>query len=208
MGLDQYLNKAPRYKGATMKDICAIESYFDWKKAKERGSEYANCTLEKWCGVKWKGMPHKDYRDFYKQFYKERYYVWDTNHEYPRTKIIQEVGYWRKANAIHQWFVDNVQSGIDDCDYHEEITQKVLLKLLMTCERVYENSKLVSGKVVSGFTFENGEYKPKYEDGLVIEDSSTAERLLPTQSGFFFGGTNYDEWYLKDIEYTMHTHVI
>ena len=29
--------------------------------------------------------------------------------------IVEEVGYWRKANQIHQWFVDNVQGGVDDC---------------------------------------------------------------------------------------------
>jgi hypothetical protein len=29
--------------------------------------------------------------------------------------IVQEAGYWRKANAIHRWFVDNVQDGNDDC---------------------------------------------------------------------------------------------
>jgi hypothetical protein len=26
-----------------------------------------------------------------------------------------EAMYWRKANAIHYWFVQNVQSGADDC---------------------------------------------------------------------------------------------
>jgi hypothetical protein len=29
--------------------------------------------------------------------------------------IEEEVGYWRKANAIHQWFVTNCQEGVDDC---------------------------------------------------------------------------------------------
>ena len=29
--------------------------------------------------------------------------------------IIEEAGYWRKANAIHKWFVDNCQDGVDDC---------------------------------------------------------------------------------------------
>ncbi len=31
------------------------------------------------------------------------------------TYVILAVGYWRKANQIHQWFVDNVQDGVDDC---------------------------------------------------------------------------------------------
>lgn len=30
-------------------------------------------------------------------------------------KIVEDVGYWRKANQIHNWFVDNVQDGEDDC---------------------------------------------------------------------------------------------
>ncbi len=29
------------------------------------------------------------------------------------TTIREEVLYWRKANAIHQWFVENVQGGED-----------------------------------------------------------------------------------------------
>lgn len=32
--------------------------------------------------------------------------------------IVEEVAYWRKANAIHKWFVDNVQAGVDDCEPH------------------------------------------------------------------------------------------
>ena len=48
------------------------------------------------------------------------------------------------------------------------------------------------------------------EDGKLIQDSSVAEELLPTTSGFFFGGTNYDEYYLDDIKETINiiTHVL
>ena len=37
----------------------------------------------------------------------------------------------------------------------------------------------------------------------ILNDNSLAEELLPTASGFFFGGTEYDEWYYKDIENTI-----
>lgn len=37
----------------------------------------------------------------------------------------------------------------------------------------------------------------------VLEDKSKAAELLPTKSGFFFGGTEYDEWYFKDLEATV-----
>ena len=33
----------------------------------------------------------------------------------------------------------------------------------------------------------------------VLEDNSKAKELLPTTSGFFFGGTEYDQWYYRDI---------
>ena len=39
-------------------------------------------------------------------------------------------------------------------------------------------------------------------DGQKVVDSSVAETFLPTGSGFFFGSTEYDEWYIKDLEYT------
>jgi hypothetical protein len=34
----------------------------------------------------------------------------------------------------------------------------------------------------------------------VLADHSLAEELLPTQSGFFFGSTDYDEWYFNKVE--------
>jgi hypothetical protein len=89
-----------------------------------------------------------------------------------RVKYIEEeIGYWRKANAIHKWFVDNVQEGKDDCgDYY--VGDDDLQNLLDICKKV-------------------------------TADNSLAESLLPCQSGFFFGGTEYDEWYFKDISNTI-----
>ena len=37
----------------------------------------------------------------------------------------------------------------------------------------------------------------------VKENNLKAEELLPTQSGFFFGDTDYNEWYFKDIDNTI-----
>lgn len=41
------------------------------------------------------------------------------------------------------------------------------------------------------------------EDGKVLEDDSMARKLLPTEEGFFFGGTGYDQWYWLDLEDTL-----
>lgn len=45
--------------------------------------------------------------------------------------------YWRKANAIHQWFVDNVQDGEDDCQEYE-VGRDELTALLILCQTVKE----------------------------------------------------------------------
>lgn len=87
------------------------------------------------------------------------------------TYIEEEVAYWRKANQIHSWFVQNVQNGNDDCrSYYVESSQ--LEELLESCK-------------------------------AVLEDNSKADTLLPTQPGFFFGDTGYDEWYFNQLEDTV-----
>ena len=76
--------------------------------------------------------------------------------------------YWRKANQIHKWFVDNVQGGNDNCgEYY--VNQTKLVELLN------------------------------------LVNKALAERnpnLLPPQEGFFFGGTDIDEWYWNDLKNT------
>lgn len=117
--------------------------------------------------------------------------------------IVEDVAYWRKANAIHNWFVENVQDGVDDCrEYY--VSHKKLRELLDTCKTVLNSSKLVPCKIKIGYRIDKeGNKIYEYQDGLIIEDSSVAVELLPTTNGFFFGSTDYDEYYLDDIKYTI-----
>jgi hypothetical protein len=87
------------------------------------------------------------------------------------TYIVEEVGYWRKANHIHKWFVDNVQDGVDECQ-EAYVSIDKLKELLETCKKVKNDPKL-------------------------------APELLPSQRGFFFGGTDYDEYYMNAIDNTI-----
>lgn len=90
--------------------------------------------------------------------------------------IVEKVGYWRKANQIHNWFVDNVQNGDDDCEEHS-VSRERFQELLVDVTAVLN---------ARGTEFEIGE----------------VEELLPPQSGFFFGETEITEWYWQDLEYT------
>lgn len=117
--------------------------------------------------------------------------------------VIEDCAYWRKANAIHDWFVKNCQDGEDDCKEYW-ITREQLQELYDACILVRDNSKLVEGKIANGYTFnEDGSRKPILEDGKLVVDSSIAEELLPTTEGFFFGSTDYDQYYMDDINDTI-----
>ncbi len=117
--------------------------------------------------------------------------------------VIEEVGYWRKANQIHGWFVRNVQDGNDDCgEYSVDLAQ--LHQLLSLCETVLDSLRMQNGEVSIGFICgPNEPFHEVFKDGKVVSDTVMAKRLLPTSSGPFFGSTNYDEYYRQDIEHTI-----
>lgn len=121
---------------------------------------------------------------------------------HPWETFFTEVGYWRKANAIHKWFVENVQNDVDNCEYYE-VSKEKLEELLDVCIRVRDGSNLVEGMIENGYSYENGKKVPFMEEGKYIANPELAEELLPTQDGFFFGSTNYDEYYMENIEDTI-----
>ena len=114
----------------------------------------------------------------------------------------EEIGYWRKANAIHRWFVDNVQGGADDCEFYE-VTKDHLKTLRNLCITIFDNVSLIPGKIANGYTVKDREAIPNYIDGFVIDNQELCKELLPTQSGFFFGNTDYNQFYLQDIKLTL-----
>ena len=130
---------------------------------------------------------------------------WDTNHRWPGSSLETEVAYWRKANAVHAWFVDRVQGGEDDCRMHDEVTEDVLLELRAACRQIIESAVQVNGQVVNGYQYNKAtdRMEPVLESGKRVLNPEVCEQLLPTQGGFFFGGTDYDEYYIADIEETF-----
>lgn len=118
------------------------------------------------------------------------------------TYVDEQVGYWRKANAIHKWFVDNVQEGNDDCKSYYLSTEQ-LKELLSLCKQVIEKAVIVKGKVANGKTLVDGQWEPILEDGEIIQNSEEIAKILPTQGGFFFGSTDYDKYYLYDVKDTI-----
>jgi hypothetical protein len=121
----------------------------------------------------------------------------------PHVTVEMSAAYWRKANQIHRWFVENVQGGEDDCGtYYVEKEQLRALRDL--CAQVLGRVKLVPGKVASSYQIgEGGKLVPNLVDGKVVDNPKAAMTMLPAQEGFFFGSTDYDEWYVRDLEETV-----
>lgn len=120
------------------------------------------------------------------------------------TSITEQLAYWRKSNQIHRWFVENVQDGNDDCGTYS-VSREQLVELRDLCVRVIEASETVDDMVYVGSHAgpdTGGKMVRDFEPGKVILNPEVAEELLPSQAGFFFGGTDYDQFYLKDLEYT------
>jgi hypothetical protein len=54
------------------------------------------------------------------------------------SSISEQAAYWRKANAIHKWFVDHCQNGVDDCGEYE-VSLDQLRELVKTCKAVLKD---------------------------------------------------------------------
>lgn len=196
MGLDMYLERMPRYKDSTADTVSTIEDYLSLLEYREEKDE-PGMFLEKWCGHRETELPPHDAVEFYKQHFSKK------SEDSIMPRICEEVGYWRKVNAVHNWFVENVQCGEDDCQYHREVTAEDLQKLKSTCAKVISLAKLKPGKIHVGSRYSGGKVEQMYEDGFVVANPKVCDELLPTSDGFFFGSTDYDQYYMEGLRETI-----
>lgn len=97
---------------------------------------------------------------------------------YLHPNISVNIAYWRKANAIHQWFISHCADDVDDCQ-EIEVDIEDLHELKDTCEKILN----------------------------APNDINLMNRLLPPQGGFFFGDTDLNDAdtlnsYLENVKYT------
>ena len=122
----------------------------------------------------------------------------------PSLTVHFTVGYWRKANQIHSWFVRECQDGVDECQKAYVGIDK-LEELREICLRVMSSTKLVPGEVMNGIVWstEHPKGAVQMEAGQIMEDPREAERLLAPEDGFLFGNQDFDQWYWDDLQRTV-----
>ena len=167
MGLDMYLYRTKKIAGLTAEEYEKIDSCVSNIETKKSFSNIKDV------------MEENDYKPIYDELnevvgQRGKYISW--------CSIFEDIGYWRKANQIHNFFVQECQGGVDECQL-SFITKDKLEDLLERCKRAMKLKKI-------------------YLNDGIIKDGEGLETFLPTQSGFFFGGTEFNEWYFQNVAET------
>lgn len=84
----------------------------------------------------------------------------------------EELLYWRKANAINRWFGEHLTEYGEIENCEEYPIGKETLELLLA------------------------------DIKKVLRSRGKEREILPTQAGFFFGDTEYNEWYYETLKET------
>ena len=79
------------------------------------------------------------------------------------TYVRGQVAYWRKANAVHDWFVQNCQGGRDECQT-SEVSRDQIEELISLCQQILDNPSEAERLLPTrnGFFFGSTDYGEHY----------------------------------------------
>ena len=125
-----------------------------------------------------------------------------------------EVGYWRKANAIHGWFVRELAGGVDECQ-PIHVSRENLVTLRQLCLEALRDrnvNEVPEAPKNNEINLDGSHNMAKTIADLFATETTiavmerdfddTSDPLRPT-AGFFFGGTAKDEYYYQDLMETI-----
>ena len=157
MGLDMYLTKAKRVENLTAEQYAEVNNSLPWEENdydKKSGLKKLNPEIE--------GVEQLD----------ESVSLKGSSCKYLTIK--EELGYWRKVNSVHNWFVNNCQDGIDECQL-TEVSREDLEELLEICYNVVHKTSLPEDVLPpsSGFFFGS-----QFTDGYYMDDIKETVSIL------------------------------
>lgn len=108
------------------------------------------------------------------------------------SSVETEVMYWRKANQVHRWFVENCQDGRDECQSSYVDTEQ-LQELLDNCKEILLDTSLapVLMPPQPGFFYGNYEYNTWYWANILRTITGLAEILAVDDCGDFYYSSSW-----------------
>lgn len=181
MGLDIYCHKVRKVRNSKDEPLESITFYSNLndRRAKECFEKFSKGALKKLESVK---DNHEEYDKEYRKVFKGMKKF--TKYDFLYGKMLE-----------HTFGVEDVKKFFDDFYKHIYAESDAYFRKVNFFYR-YFSPKLESEACFA--TRDDIEELIRRCDE-VLEDHDKAEKLLPTQSGFFFGSTDYDKWYFYDV---------
>lgn len=109
--------------------------------------------------------------------------------------MMYELAYWRKANAVHNWFSQNIQGGVENCGRYM-VSDEMLENLKQDCVSVLEDNELAEQLMpsCSGFFFGSTDY----DEGYIEDLKYTVEVINKIQESPFYQQGLLDVFYSAD----------
>jgi hypothetical protein len=151
MGLDMYLKKTKRVESLSVEDYAKVIEELPWDKK----------DYNAWAGLKGICPDIEGVKELDGEVHETG------SNSFRYLSLTKEIGYWRKANAIHSWFVENCQDGIDECQL-SEVSREDLEELLENCYKVVNKKSNPEETLppTAGFFFGSTEIDQYYMDDI------------------------------------------
>ena len=184
MGLDIYFHKVRKAHKSSNEPLKTIKEYADIleKRAKDKFLRFSKKSVLRLANA----ADENEYKEIYHDIFNnqmKKYTKWDFSYEKFKNEVFP-------LDAVKKFFKDFLSRYYAEEDAYFRKVNFVYHyfspKLVNECCFVtkYDMLDLVD------------------RCDRVLKNHSLAEELLPTQSGFFFGSTDYNEYYLEDIKET------
>ena len=120
----------------------------------------------------------------------------------------KELSYFRKVNFLVKFFNDKIMmdyEGTIPDGLDIPITKEWCEELLEKCNKIVDKYNELKASYIPDTNDDNTNlFESKEANNLFAKFAS---EILPTMAGFFYGSTDYDEWYLNDVkDVIVHLH--
>ena len=120
----------------------------------------------------------------------------------------EEAIYMRKVNCVRKWCAENLENFEDNglTNFPKEKFKELIGTMRKTIieaglSNIYGYYQCIQD---GWFEDENWDLYKEVENFLIVSENhekliEVADKLFPTSSGFFFGATEYNVWYVADL---------